>query len=202
MSRFVKFFAANTFGVTIAAAGLCSAAVALSAPAGAEPAAPPAVPGIPALSMLQQFATNPASVGAVLQTAATALNGASEMIGAPAASTLPVSPIQGAPGTAPVADPAAGLPLGPGSTIIPLLNQLGVPASLANLAPTNLPLPLQVPPALPAYPGLPVSPAYPGLPAYPATAPLTAPPAGTVPLLPVAPGNGGTGQMPLLNALP
>ena len=211
MSRFVKFFAANTFGVTIAATGLCSAAVALSAPAAAEPAAPPAVPGIPALSMLQQFATNPASVGAVLQTAATALNGASEMIGAPAASTLPVSPIQGAPGTAPVADPAAGLPLGPGSTIIPLLNQLGVPASLANLAPTNLPLPLQVPPALPAspaYPALPASPAYPGLPAspaypgLPATAPLTAPPAGTVPLLPVAPGNGGTAQMPLLNALP
>lgn len=89
MSRFAKLFAANA----IAAAGLCSAAVALSSTAAAEPAIPPAVPGVPALNMIQEFATNPASMGAVLQTAATALNGASELVGGPAASTLPVSPI-------------------------------------------------------------------------------------------------------------
>lgn len=67
--------------------------------------------------MIQQFATNPASMGAVLQTAATALGGASQIIGGPATSTLPVSPIQGAPGTAPetapVTAPAANLPVSP-----------------------------------------------------------------------------------------
>ncbi|MFM9034261.1 MAG: hypothetical protein ACKOQ4_08235, partial [Mycobacterium sp.] len=101
MSRFAKLFAANA----IAAAGLGSAAIALSPAAAADPVIPPAVPGIPALSMIQQFATNPASVGAVLQTAATALNGASELVGAPAPNTLPVSPIQVAPGVLPA--PAA-----------------------------------------------------------------------------------------------
>lgn len=192
-SRFVKLFATNTFGVAIAATGLCSAALAVSAPASAEPAAPPVVPAVPALSMLQQFATNPASMGAVLQTAATALTGASEIIGGPAPATLPVSPIQGAPGTAPAVDPAAALPIGPGSTLVPLLNQLGVPASLANLAPAQLQFPMQIGDKA-------------GIAAAPPAAPLTGPaipaPAGTVPLLPVAPGNGGFGQMPLLNALP
>ena len=44
MSRTAKLFAANA----IAAAGLCSAALALSPGAAAEPAAPPAVPsGLP-----------------------------------------------------------------------------------------------------------------------------------------------------------
>jgi hypothetical protein len=138
--------------------------------------------------MLQQFATNPASMGAVLQTAATALNGASSMLGAPAPSTLPVSPIAGAPATAPVPDPAAGLPLGPGSSLVPLLNQLGVPASLANLAPADLPL--QIGDTL----GI--------APAAPVTGPLTTPPVSTVPLLPVSPTGGSAGQMPLLNALP
>ena len=72
MSRTAKLFAANA----IAAAGLCSAALALSPGAAAEPAAPPAVPGIPALTMLQQFASNPASALGLLQGAASALNGA------------------------------------------------------------------------------------------------------------------------------
>ena len=145
MSRFVKSFAANTFraaaGTAVGIAGLSCAALALSASAAAEPAVPaPAIPGVPALTMLQEFATNPASMGAVLQTAATALNGASSMIGGPAPSTLPVSPIAGAPATAPVADPAAALPMGPGSTLVPLLNQLGVPANLAGLTPADLPM--------------------------------------------------------------
>ncbi|MCE9515944.1 MAG: hypothetical protein NTY24_10255 [Mycobacterium sp.] len=194
MSRFVKSFAANTFrvalGTAVGIAGLSCAALALSASAAAEPAPPPAIPGVPALSMLQQFATNPASMGAVLQSAATALNGASAMIGGPAASTLPVSPIAGAPGTAPVPDPAAGLPLGPGSSLVPLLNQLGVPASLANLTPADLPL--QIGDTL----GIAPAPV-----AAPVTGPLTTPPVSTIPLLPVPP-VGSTGQMPLLNALP
>lgn len=194
MSRFAKSFATNTFRAAVSAAvgivGLSSAALALSASAAAEPAPAPAIPGVPALSMLQQFATNPASMGAVLQTAATALNGASSMLGAPAPSTLPVSPIPGAPATAPVPDPAAGLPLGPGSSLVPLLNQLGVPASLANLAPADLPL--QIGDTL----GIAPAPV-----AAPVTGPLTTPPISTVPLLPVSPG-GSTGQMPLLNALP
>ena len=86
MPRITKLFAANA----IAAAGLCSAALALSPSAAADPAGvSPAVPGVPALNMLQQFATNPASAAALLQTAATALGGASSIAGAPA--TLPVS---------------------------------------------------------------------------------------------------------------
>ncbi len=191
MSRFAKLFAANA----IAAAGLGAAAIALSATAAADPSAavdpiiPPAVPGIPALSMIQQFATNPASVGAVLQTAATALNGASELVGAPAPNTLPVSPIQGAPGVlpapavplapaAPVAAPAL-----PGQTLVPLLNQLGVPANLVGLAPAGLGL-------LPAAPLAPVS-----APLVAPAAPLVAPAA---PLGAAAPVN----AVPLLNALP
>lgn len=196
MSRFVKSFAANTFraaaGTAVGIAGLSCAALALSASAAAEPAPAPAIPGVPALSMLQEFATNPASMGAVLQTAATALNGASAMIGGPAPSTLPVSPIPGAPATAPVADPAAALPTGPGSTLVPLLNQLGVPASLANLTPAQMPLPI-IGDAL----GITPAPV-----AAPVTGPLTTPPVSTVPLLPIAPGGANAGQMPLLNALP
>jgi hypothetical protein len=196
MSRFVKSFAANTFraavGTAVGIAGVSAAALALSASAAAEPAPVPAVPGVPALSMLQQFATNPASMGAVLQTAATALNGASSVIGGPAPSTLPVSPIPGAPATAPVADPAIAAPTGLGSTLIPLLNQLGVPASLANLAPAQLPSPMQIGDTLGIAPA-PVT--------APVTGPLTTPPVSTVPLLPVPP-SGSAGQMPLLNALP
>ena len=51
MSRFAKLFAANA----IAAAGLCSAAVALSSVAAAEPALPPVIPDVPALGMIQQL---------------------------------------------------------------------------------------------------------------------------------------------------
>ena len=196
--RLAKSFAARTiqttFTVAMTAAGLCSAALALSASASAEPVPPPVVPGVPALTMLQQFATNPASMGAVLQTAATALNGASAMVGAPAPATLPVSPIEGVGGTAPVADPAAALPVGPGSTLVPLLNQLGVPANLANLTPSQMPFPIQIGDTV----GIAPAPV-----AAPLTAPLTPPaipaPAATIPLLPVTPNNG---SMPLLNALP
>jgi hypothetical protein len=181
MSRFAKLFAANA----IAAAGLGVAAVALSPSAAADPVVPPAVPGVPALSMIQDFA-NPAGVGAVLQTAATALNGASAMVGAPAPNTLPVSPIVGAPApsTLPVSpivgapapstlpvSPIVGAPATPpvpaaptpatgviGSTVVPLLTQIGVPAQLLNLAP-QMPA-VAAPIAAPAVtPVLPVAPA-------------------------------------------
>lgn len=189
MSRFTKLFAANT----IAAAGLCSAALAMSASAVADPVAPPAVPAIPpALGMIQQFATNPASMGAVLQTAATALGGASQIIGGPATSTLPVSPIQGAPGTAPetapVTAPAANLPVGPGAALVPLLNQLGVPGNLANLTPSSMPFPVQIGDSL-------------GIAPAPPAAPVTAPIA-TAPLPPAPPTGGMVSPMPLLDALP
>jgi hypothetical protein len=181
MSRFAKLFAAN-----VIAAGLGSAAVALSASAAAEPIMPPAVPGVPALNMIQQFATNPASVGAVLQSAATALNGASTLVGAPAPSTLPVSPIEGVPGYpvpaapyTPVAAPMPAAPVpGPAQMVGPLLSQLGVPANLVGLAPSNLPLVSPAQPVAPVATPLPMAPVAPAAPA-----------------LPVSPN-------PLLNALP
>lgn len=191
MSRFAKLFAANA----IAAAGLCSAAIALSSTAAAEPAVLPAVPGIPGLDMIQQFATNPASMGAVLQTAATALNGASQMVGAPAPATLPVSPIEGAPGTAPLAPlnpltpasvPAAPAPTltDPAAALAPLLGQLGFPANLVNLGPADLPFPIQIAGSTPTAPVAPV--AAPLVPALP----------------PVAPAGAAVSPLPLLNALP
>ncbi len=191
MSRFAKLLAANA----IAVGGLCSAAIALSASAAADPVAPPAVPGVPALNMIQQFATNPASVGAVLQTAATALNGASTLVGAPAPNTLPVSPIEGVPGypapaapyiPAPAPIPAAPAP-GPAQLVGPLLNQLGVPANLVGLAPAGLPLvspPQQIAPVAAPLPVAPVAPVAPVVPVAP-----------VAPAIPVGPN-------PLLNALP
>ena len=186
MSRFAKLFAANA----IAAAGLCSAAVALSSSAAAEPAIPPVVPSLPGLNMIQQFATNPASMGAVLQTAATALTGASSIIGAPSPATLPVSPIQGAPGTAPLpgapVTPATA-PVGPGSTLVPLLTQFGIPANLVNLGPSEMPFPIQIGDQLGISPAPPAAPVT--MPAFPA------------PLAPAAP-SGGLSPFPLLDALP
>ena len=187
MSRFAKLFAANA----IAAAGLCSAAVALSSTAAAEPAIPPAVPGVPALNMIQEFATNPASMGAVLQTAATALNGASELVGGPAASTLPVSPIGGVPAAPAPAAPAvpAAAPAGPVSAIAPLLNQFGFPANLIGLGPSaGVPFPNQLGDTT----GIsPVTPAV----------PLT-PPIATAPAVPAAPAGPAVNPLPLLTALP
>ncbi|MDA0252757.1 MAG: hypothetical protein O3A42_17730 [Actinobacteria bacterium] len=194
MSRFAKLFAANA----IAATGLFSAAVALSSSAAAEPAIPPAVPGIPGLNMIQQFATNPASMGAVLQTAATALNGASQMVGAPAPATLPVSPIEGAPGTAPLtpltpltpaapAAPAAPTLTDPAAALAPLLGQLGFPANLVNLGPADMPFPIQIAGSAPTAPTAPVAPvAAPLVPALP----------------PVAPAGAAISPLPLLDALP
>ena len=209
MSRFTKLFAANA----IAAAGIGAAAIALSPSATADPIIPPAVPGMPGLGMIQQLASNPAGVGAVLQTAASALSGASSIIGGPAASTLPVGP---AASTFPVGPAASTLPVSPidvpgtlpgmlpgavpaasavtpmipgqslGQTVLPLLNQFGIPGSLANLAPANMPFPIQIADSAAATPA----------------APLTAP-AATAPIA-VAPPAGGTAisPLPLLNALP
>ena len=208
MSRFAKLFAANA----IAAAGLCSAAVALSASAAADPVIPPSVPGVPALNMIQQFATNPASMGAVLQTAATALNGASALVGAPAPNTLPVSPIQGAPGVpvmpgAPVAPATA--PIGTAPTIGPLLSQLGVPANLVGLAPTDLPIIGSQAGLSPVAPLAPVAAPLAVAPVAPVAAPLTVAPVAPVaaplavaPVAPAVPDGGALNPLPLLTALP
>ena len=201
MSRFAKLFAANA----IAATGLGAVAVALSSSAAADPIVPPVVPGVPAMAMIQEFATNPAAMGAVLQTAATALNGASAMVGAPAPSTLPVSPIQGAPATPPVPLPASA-PMGIGSTVVPLLTQIGVPAQLVNLAPQMpflgngvAPVATAVSPISPIAPiAAPVAPLAPVAPIAPAIAPV----APVAPVAPAAPGSVGLDPLPLLTALP
>lgn len=191
MSRFTNLFAANT----IAAAGLISAAIALSPSASADPALPPvdpAMPVMPALNMLQQFASNPAGAAALLQTAATALGGgAAQLTGAP--STLPVSPIVGAPETAPL--PGAPAPAMPaqssGTSLLPiqLLNQLGVPGDVANLTPHNMPFPI----AIGDQPGIAPAPINPGGAVPPATNPAVAP---------TTPGGVGVGQLLPLAALP
>jgi hypothetical protein len=190
-TRIAKLGAANA----IAGAGLCSVAIALSPAAAAEPVVPPVLPDVPALSMIQQFATNPAGIGAVLQSAATALSGASSVVGAPLpgstlpgstlpgstlpGATLPVSPIQMPPGVAPVAPvPATGNPI---ADYLPLLNQIGIPGSLVNLAPANLPIQL-------------------GNTANIAPAPMFTPP--VAPIAPAAPAGGVLNPLPLLSALP
>ena len=176
-TRIAKLGAANA----IAGAGLCSVAIALSPAAAAEPVVPPVLPDVPALNMIQQLATNPAGIGAVLQSAATALSGASSVVGAPLpgstlpGSTLPVSPIQ-MPGVAPVAPvPVTGNPI---ADYLPLLNQIGIPGSLVNLAPANLPIQL-------------------GNTANIAPAPMFTPP-----VAPAAPAGGVLNPLPLLSALP
>ena len=171
MSRFAKLFAANA----IAAAGLCSAAVALSSVAAAEPALPPIMPDVPALGMM-------------LQTAATALSGAASIVGGPATgSTLPVSPIN-VPGAAPVAPPAVST--NPIAEYLPLLNQIGIPGNLANLAPSQMPFPIQIG-------------STPGISPAPVAAPVTLPPAGAVaPIAPAPPAGGVLNPLPLLSALP
>ena len=183
MSRFTNLFAANA----IAAAGLFSAALAFGPSASADPSILPVNPGIPGISVLQQLATNPAGAAALLQTAATALGGASALTGAP--STLPVSPIAGAPATAPV---TAAVPAQTsGSTLLPiqLLNQLGVPGDLANLTPSNVPFPV----AIGDHPG--IAPPAPN-------APGEIPPASVPAVAPTLPGGAGIGQLLPLSALP
>jgi len=184
LSSFAKFSAANA----IAAAGLCSAAVAFSPTAAADPVLPPVLPDVPALGMIQQLASNPAGIGAVLQTAATALSGASSIMGAPATgSTLPVSPIA-VPGATPVVPPAAST--SPIAEYLPLLNQIGIPGNLANLAPSQMPFPIQIGNT-------------PGTTPAPLTAPVGAPVAGALAPAPLAPPTGGVlNALPLLAALP
>jgi len=201
MSRKSKLFAANIIG----AAGLCSAALALSPSAAADPGVSPAVPGVPALNMFQQFITNPAAAAGILQSAATALSGASALTGAP--STLPVSPIGGAPATLPVS-PIAGAPVAPApaaspipggsvtAPLIPLLNQLGVPGDLASLTPSNMPFPVKVGDTLAVGAPAPVAPVATGV-AGPAGVP-----AASNPIAPTTPGGQGLGQLLPLSALP
>ncbi|WP_319435714.1 hypothetical protein [Mycobacterium sp. RTGN5] len=216
MSRISKLFAANT----IAAAGLCSVALALSPSAAADPGVSPAVPGMPGLAMLQQLATNPAGAAALLQTAATALGGASALTGAPSTmpvspiggvpatmpvspiggvpATMPVSPIGGVPATAPVAAPAANAIPGGSITapLIPLLNQLGVPGDLASLTPSNMPFPVKVGDNLAVGAPAPVAPVSTEV-AGPAGVP-----AATSPAIAPTTGGAGLGALPLLSALP
>lgn len=201
MPSISKLFAANVIG----AAGLCSVALALSPSAAADPGVSPAVPGVPGLAMLEQFATNPASAAALLQTAATALSGAGGLTGAP--STLPISPIGGAPSTLPIS-PIAGAPATapaasaiPGGSItaplIPLLNQLGMPGDLASLTPSNMPFPVKVGDSLAVGAPAPVAPVSTGL-AGPAGVPAATSPA----IAPTTPGGAGLGQLLPLSALP
>ncbi len=193
MSRFAKLFAANAIGsplgTAVGIAGLSCAALALSASAAAEPAPPPAIPGVPALSMLQQFATNPASMGAVLQA-----RRPRSTVRRPCRRTGRLDPAglpdRGGSRLRRCPTRPQGCRSAPAPALVPLLNQLGVPASLANLAPADLPL--QIGDTL----GIAPAPV-----AAPVTGPLTTPPVSTIPLLPVPP-VGSTGQMPLLNALP
>jgi hypothetical protein len=199
MLRKSKLFAANIIG----AAGLCSVALALSPSAAADPGVSPAVPGVPALNMLQQLVSNPAAAAGVLQSAATALSGASALTGAP--STLPISPIGGAPATAtlpgaaapaaaPAAPPASGSIAGP---IIPLLNQLGVPGDLASLTPSNMPFPVKVGDSLAVGNPAPVAPVAAGV-----AGPAGVPPASNPAVAPTTPGGAGLGQLLPLSALP
>ncbi|KAA0110087.1 hypothetical protein CIW47_07720 [Mycolicibacterium sp. P1-5] len=201
MPRKSKLFAANIIG----AAGLCSVALALSPSAAADPGVSPAVPGVPALNMLQQLVTNPAAAAGVLQSAATALSGASALTGAP--STLPISPIGGAPApatatlpgaavpaAAPVAPPASGIIAGP---IIPLLNQLGVPGDLASLTPSNMPFPVKVGDNLAVGAPAPAGPVAAGV-----AGPAGVPPASNPAVAPTTPGGAGLGQLLPLSALP
>jgi len=184
MSRLSKLFTANA----IAAAGLCSAAIALSSEAAADPALPPAIPGVPALSMLQQLATNPAGAATLLQTAATALTGGGALPGMPSA--VPVSPIQGVPDPAGVPATAATAPAATGSILpIPMLNQLGIPGNLANLTPTDVPFPVAVG-------------NQPGIAPAPVNAPAGIPPASAPPVAPMIPGGAGLAQLLPLGALP
>ncbi|MCX2930717.1 hypothetical protein ORI20_10540 [Mycobacterium sp. CVI_P3] len=197
MPRITKLFAANAIG----AAALCSAALAFSPSAAADPGIAPAVPGVPGLAMLEQFATNPASAAALLQTAATALGGASALTGAP--STVPVSPIGGVPATAPLPGTPATAPAPAASggsiagPIIPLLNQLGVPGDLANLTPSNVPFPVQVGDGLAVGQPAPVAPVATGV-----AGPAGVPPASNPPVAPTTPGGAGIGQLLPLSALP
>jgi hypothetical protein len=204
MSRISKLFAANT----IAAAGLCSVALALSPSAAADPGVSPAVPGMPGLAMLQQLATNPAGAAALLQSAATALGGASALTGAP--STMPVSPIGGVPATMPIS-PIGGVPAtapaapaasaSPGGSItaplIPLLNQLGMPGDLASLTPSNMPFPVKVGDNLAVGAPAPVAPVSAGV-----AGPEGVPPATSPAIAPTTPGGAGLGQLLPLSALP
>ena len=199
MPSISKLFAANVIG----AAGLCSVALALSPSAAADPGISPAVPGVPGLSMLEQFATNPASAAALLQTAATALSGASALTGAP--STLPVSPIGGVPATAPLPGVPATAPVAPAASgggiagpIIPLLNQLGMPGNLANLTPSDVPFPVKVGDGLSVGNPAPVVPS--AIP--PVAGPAGVPPASNPPVAPTTPGGAGLGQLLPLSALP
>ena len=196
MPRISKLFAANIIG----AAGLCSVALALSPTAAADPGVSPAVPGVPALNMLQQFVTNPAAAAGVLQSAATALSGASALTGAP--STLPVSPIVGAPApaTLPGAAAPAAAPAPAASSIagplLPLLNQLGMPGDLASLTPSNMPFPVKV------GDNLAVGNPAPAPVATEVAGPAGVPPASNPPIAPTTPGGAGLGQLLPLSALP
>ncbi|HME47434.1 hypothetical protein [Mycobacterium sp.] len=142
MSRIRNRFAAGA----IVAAGVCSAALALSATASADPATP-ANPGLPGLNMIQQFANAPApAITGLLQAAQSALTGvppAPATPPAPPAATASVSlPLPQAPSAATTA-PLTGIP-GAASTTpmnlpsIPGLSQLSVPTNLAALVPSGL----------------------------------------------------------------
>ena len=139
--------------------------------------------------MIQEFATNLASMGAVLQTAATALNGASELVGGPphrhCRSHLSGRAGRARPGRA---GRARCRPGGSGFAIAPLLNQFGFPANLIGLGPSGMPFPNQLGDTT-------------GISPVTLAVPLILPIA-TAPAVPAAPSGPAVNLLPLLTALP
>ena len=132
----------------IAAAGATGVAIALSAPATADPAAAAPVPSIPGLPFLQQLAANPAAATQLMQTFTSVLSGA--QAAAPAAApatpppaatasvTLPQAPAL--PAAAPAATPAAAAaPVAAAQSLIP-----SGEVNLPNVPFLPVPLPQQV----------------------------------------------------------
>ena len=108
---------------------------------------------------------------------------------------MPVSPIAGAPATAPAASSIPGGSIT--APLIPLLNQLGMPGDLASLTPSNMPFPVKVGDSLAVGAPAPVAPVSTGV-----AGPAGVPPATSPAIAPTTPGGAGLGQLLPLSALP
>src|ERR1700694_270176 len=155
----------NRIAIAVGAgAGLCSALLALSPTAAADPALP-TIPGLPGL--VQQIAASPASVPQLLQSAASALAGvpAAPAQAAPAASAAislpqPATPAPAATAAVALPQPATPVPAAVAATapgqLVPsaqldlptvpglplsLPSQLSLPGALASLVPGGIPMP-------------------------------------------------------------
>ncbi|MGV0793434.1 hypothetical protein [Mycolicibacterium sp. XJ1819] len=141
----------------IAAAGAVSAALALSATAGAQPAPTPPAPAVPGLPFLQQLA-NPAAATQLMQ-GVTTLLGSAQTPAAPA--TPPPSATASVTLPQPSSLPGAAAPLNTPATTAPATtpqNVLsGLPTGLASLMPQGLPLSGLLPSAPATTPAAPVA---------------------------------------------